>query len=351
MIIGFARRFATYKRATLLFSDTERLARLLNNPERPVVFIFAGKAHPNDLPGQQLIHTIHQLSRESRFAGRIILLEDYNLGLARRLVTGVDVWLNTPEYPLEASGTSGQKAGINGVINLSVVDGWWGEGFDGENGWAIQPHNSKDHAERNRLEGQVLMDTLEYQVIPLFFDRNGHGYSEDWVKRSKASMKTILPKFNSQRMVMDYVRNFYGAAAKHGAKLQGENADLAKQLTEWKKKIQKHWNNVTIKRLDTPPQSVSAGALVSIQVAVNLMELSADDVVVECLMGRKSNIGKFVIQDTIKLRPLDKNEFGETLFLAEFQPSMAGLQFYQLRVYPHHALLAHPHETGSMIWL
>ncbi|MCG6968313.1 MAG: alpha-glucan family phosphorylase [Gammaproteobacteria bacterium] len=351
LILGFARRFATYKRATLMFSDTERLARLLNNPEKPVMLIFAGKAHPSDLAGQQLIHTIHQLSRQPRFGGRIILLENYNLGLARRLVTGVDVWLNTPEYPMEASGTSGQKAGINGVLNLSVVDGWWQEGFDGENGWAIQPHTSKDAAERDRLEGQILLDILEYQIIPSFFSRNGHGYSESWVKRSKASMKTLLPKFNSQRMVMDYVRDFYAAAARHGKLLQTESAERARQLTEWKKKIHSRWNNVSIRRLDDPQPSVATGSLMTILVAVNLAELTADDVIVECLLGRKSEVEKFIVKDIIKLRPLDKNEFGETLFKAEFEPGMAGLQFYKLRVYPYHALQAHPHETGCMIWL
>lgn len=351
LVIGFARRFATYKRATLLFTDTERLARLLTDPDRPVILVFAGKAHPNDLPGQQLIHSIHQLSREPRFGSRIILLEDYNLSLARRLVTGVDVWLNTPEYPMEASGTSGQKAAINGVLNLSVVDGWWSEGYNGENGWAIQPHNSKDAEERNHLEAEILLDTLEHQIIPLYFDRNGHGYAEGWVKRSKASMKTILPKFNSQRMVMDYVRDFYSSAAKQGQALQKENAELAKQLTDWKKKIYTHWHKVTIRRLDEPQQAISNGKLMAIVLAVNLTELKADDVIVECLIGRKSNIGKFIVNDKIKLQPIDINELGETLFKVEFEPNMAGLQFYQLRVYPHHSLLAHPHETGCMLWL
>ena len=351
LFLGFARRFATYKRATLLFSDTDRLARLLNDPERPVILVFAGKAHPSDLAGQQLIHTIHQLSRQPRFGGRIILLENYNLSLARRLVTGVDVWINTPEYPMEASGTSGQKAGINGVINLSVVDGWWGEGYDGENGWAIQPHNSKDPAERERLEGQILLDMLEYQVIPLYFARNGHGYSEGWVKRSKASMRTILPKFNSQRMVMDYVRDFYAQAARHGKTLQEKNAELAGQLTLWKKKVFAHWHKVTLRRLDEPQQSISTGGVMSILLAVNLTGLTADDVIVECLIGRKSNMDTFTVNDSIKLQPLDKNEQGETLFKAEFEPNMAGLQYYKLRVYPHHVLLAHPHETGCMIWL
>jgi starch phosphorylase len=351
LILGFARRFATYKRATLLFSDPDRLARLLNNPEKPVILVYAGKAHPSDLAGQQLIHTIHQLSRQPRFGDRIILLENYNLSMARRLVTGVDVWLNTPEYPMEASGTSGQKAGINGVVNLSVVDGWWHEGFDGENGWAIQPHNSTDATDRDRLESQILLDILEHQIIPSYFDRNGHGYSETWVKRSKASMKTILPKFNSQRMVMDYVRDFYAAAAKHGKTLQSENADLARRLTEWKRKIHSCWNKVSIRRLDEPRESVPTGSLMTIEVVVNLAQLTADDVIVECLLGRKSKMEEFTIKDIIRLKPVETNELGETVFKTEFEPGMAGLQFYKLRVYPFHTLLAHPHETGCMIWL
>jgi len=223
LTIGFARRFATYKRATLLFSDPERLARLLGDPERPVLIIFAGKAHPNDLPGQHLIQAIHDFSRRPEFEGRIVLLEGYDLALARKLVTGVDVWLNTPEHPLEASGTSGQKAGLNGVINLSVLDGWWGEGYTGDNGWAITPHGPEfDAAFRNQEEGRELLDILEHQVIPLYFERNSHGYPARWVQLSKRSMISILPRFNAQRMVMDYVRDFYGPARDQGRRLSAD---------------------------------------------------------------------------------------------------------------------------------
>ncbi|HID48065.1 MAG TPA: alpha-glucan family phosphorylase, partial [Chromatiales bacterium] len=220
LTLGFARRFATYKRATLLFSDPERLARLVNDPDRPVVILFAGKAHPNDLPGQELIRTIHEYSRRPEFEGKVILLEGYDLALARKLVTGVDVWLNNPEYPMEASGTSGEKAGLNGVLNLSVLDGWWGEGYNGENGWGIIPHGPHFDAEfRNREEGQALLDILEQEVIPTYYQRNGYGYSEQWVRLSKNSMKSILPHYNSQRMVMDYTEKFYAPASRQRRRL------------------------------------------------------------------------------------------------------------------------------------
>ncbi|HKJ22053.1 MAG TPA: alpha-glucan family phosphorylase, partial [Gammaproteobacteria bacterium] len=190
LTIGFARRFATYKRSTLLFTDPERLERLLADQQRPVVILFAGKAHPNDAPGQQLIKAIHDFTRRPGCEGKVILLEDYDLALARKLVMGVDVWLNNPEYPLEASGTSGQKVAINGGINLSVLDGWWDEGYNGANGWAITPHGEQhEPAYRDREEAYTLLEILEEQVVPLYYKRDKHGFSSDWVRLSKASMK------------------------------------------------------------------------------------------------------------------------------------------------------------------
>ncbi|MDH5573285.1 MAG: alpha-glucan family phosphorylase, partial [Gammaproteobacteria bacterium] len=200
LVVGFARRFATYKRATLIFRDPARLARLLNNPQRPVILIFAGKAHPSDIPGQDLIRAIHEYSLKPEFVGKIILLEGYDMALARKLVSGVDIWLNTPEYPLEASGTSGQKAAINGVINVSVLDGWWGEGYNGKTGWAISPHGQQfDPDYRNHEEAHDLLDIMEHEVIPMFYDRGTQGYSTDWVNISRESMKFCIPHFNSQR--------------------------------------------------------------------------------------------------------------------------------------------------------
>jgi starch phosphorylase len=352
LTIGFARRFATYKRATLLFSDPERLARLLNDPQRPVLLIFAGKAHPSDLPGQQLIQVIHDFSRRPEFIGKILLLEGYDLSLGRKLVSGVDVWLNNPEYPLEASGTSGQKAGLNGVINLSVLDGWWGEGYNGENGWAITPHDEHfDATFRNQEEANELLDILEHQVIPLYYDRNGHGFSEGWVHMSKASMKSILPQFNSQRMVMDYIEGFYGPAANQGRVLAKNRYRGAKELAGWKAKIRNLWPGVALRRFDEVRPAVRAGEKMRIQVAAQLGDLSPRDVRLECVIGIEDEHHNFQASEYFGFTAQDKLDTGETLFVLNLDPPLPGLQLYQIRMYPWHQLLSHRFETGCMIWL
>ncbi len=360
LLIGFARRFATYKRATLLFSDPERLARLVNDPERPVIFLFAGKAHPQDEPGKQLIRTIHEYASRPEFEGKILLLEGYDMALARAMVTGVDVWLNTPRYPLEASGTSGQKAGINGVINLSVLDGWWGEGYDGENGWAIAPHGPEfDDAYRDRQEAQDLFNLLENQVVPLYYERTtltGNGRlpsatPEGWIAKSKASMRTLLPRYSTHRMVMDYVTKLYSAASSHQAALGENDLALAGELARWKEKVRRAWPNVRIRPLGTPPEGVPAGGTLPIDVAVNLDGLDPNDVVVECVVGREDELGEFIPVEAHRLAPGEKNDQGETLFHLELHPALPGLQFYQIRLFPYHPHLAHRFETGLMLWL
>jgi starch phosphorylase len=352
LTIGFARRFATYKRATLLFSDPERLARLLNDPQRPVLLIFAGKAHPSDQPGQQLIRVIHDFSRRPEFVGKILLLEGYDLSLARKLVSGVDVWLNNPEYPLEASGTSGQKAGLNGVINLSVLDGWWGEGYNGENGWAITPHDRHyDASFRNQEEANELLDIIEHQVIPLYYNRNGHGFSEGWVHMSKASMKSTLPHFNSQRMVMDYIRGFYGPAAEQGRLLARNRYKGAKELASWKEKIRKLWPAVTLRRIDEVTPAVTAGSTVTVQVAAQLGDLSPEDVRLECVIGIEDEHHDFQASDYLGFTATGKLDSGETLFVLDMEPPLPGLQLYQIRIYPYNSLLSHRFETGCMVWL
>lgn len=351
MVVGFARRFATYKRATLIFRDTERLAKLVNNPDRPVIFIFAGKAHPNDLPGQHLISTIYKLSQQKEFQGKIIMLEGYNMAMARRLVAGVDVWLNTPEFPLEASGTSGQKAGLNGVINLSVLDGWWGEGYDGKNGWSIQPHPTSHPEERDKLESQTLMDLLEHHIVPTYFRRDGMGYSADWVRISKASMKTIIPKYNSQRMVMDYVKNYYSHAIQQGKKIELSEHKSAIDLASWKRKIHSRWPQVEIRRIDEPVSDIETGDTMPILVGAKLGELKPDDIVVECLIGRASNRMELVVESVLQLIPQDNDESGEVQFHLDLMPNLAGLQYYKLRAYPYHEMLTHRFELGYMIWL
>lgn len=352
LILGFARRFATYKRATLLFTDLERIKKLLNDSDRPVLILFSGKAHPNDLPGQQLIHKIHEISLLREFQGKVILVENYNLALARRLVTGVDVWLNTPEYPLEASGTSGQKAGINGVMNLSVLDGWWGESYDGYNGWAIRPHpHYQDKIERNFIKAQILMDILEEQLVPLYYDRNGHGYSTGWVKKSKASMKTIIPRFNAGRMLSDYVRSHYLPASRQCRGLGADNGSGARTLAAWKRKVMSEWPRVTIRRLDTPVTEFRSGCPLTARVALNLAGLAPEDVVVESLVGTRSSSGLCQPYSSCRFEATGEVHEGETVYELEFEHRLSGLQYYQIRAYPYHPLLSHRFETGCMIWL
>ncbi|MEJ2643523.1 MAG: alpha-glucan family phosphorylase [Gammaproteobacteria bacterium] len=352
LTVGFARRFATYKRATLLFSDPERLARLLNDPQRPVLLIFAGKAHPSDLPGQHLIQVIHDFARRPEFMGKIVLLEGYDMSLARKLVTGVDVWLNNPEYPLEASGTSGEKAAINGVVNLSVLDGWWGEGYNGENGFAITPHGPQYEASyRNQQEANELLDILEHQVVPLYYERNGHGFSEGWVRLSKASMKSILPHFNAQRMVMDYIRDYYGPASRQCAELAAGRYQSAAVLARWKDKVLRSWPGVRIRRVDEATQQIEAGSRLTVAVAAQLNGLAPQDVVVECVVGREDERGGFAQAGRYTFLPTGKNETGEDLFELDLQPPLPGLQFYTVRIYPWQPSLSHRFEMGCMVWL
>ncbi len=352
LTLGFARRFATYKRSTLLFSDPDRLAKLLGDDQRPIIILFAGKAHPNDTPAQQLIKAVHDFTHRPGFEDKIILVEDYDLALARKLVMGVDVWINTPQAPLEASGTSGQKVGINGGINLSVLDGWWDEGYNGENGWGITPHGAHhDPAFRDREEASTLLDILEKQVVPLYYSRNRHGYSSDWVKLSKASMKSIIPRFNALRMVMDYVIDYYAPAAHHGKKIAADNGKGAQELAQWKKKIHRLWPRIKVKRTDRAQAELKAGSAIHMEITASLAGLEPSDVTVECLIGTLGADNEFTIVEDHKLTPQDKTPEGDAVFRLELFPSLPGLQHYKLRVYPHHPLLSHPFETGYMVWL
>ncbi len=352
LVLGFARRFATYKRATLLLSDPERLSRLLNDSNRPVLIIFSGKAHPNDIPGQQLIKSIHDYAERPEFQGKIIFLEGYDMALARKLVTGVDVWLNTPQYPLEASGTSGEKAAINGVLNLSVLDGWWGEGYDGDNGWAITPHGSEFDAEyRDREEAHDLMDILEKEVIPLYYDRDHKGYSEGWVRKCKASMQSIIPRFNAMRMVMDYVTKLYTPAKNQHQKLAANNGAQARELASWKQKIRKQWSGVRVKGISEAPQAIEYDEKLPLSVKVFLNGLAADDVAVECLIGTQREAESFKVLERFFLKPQNNTDSGETIYSANEKLQHSGLQSYKIRIYPYHSLLSHRFEIGYMLWL
>lgn len=353
LVLGFARRFATYKRATLLFADPERLARLLNDPDRPVILIFAGKAHPKDEPGQELIRSIHEFAHRPEFLGKIILLEGYNMAMARNLVSGVDVWVNTPEYPLEASGTSGQKAAINGVLNLSVLDGWWGEGYNGKNGWGISPHSPETPAEiRDGEEASDLLNFLEHEIIPTFYNRGVQGYSKEWVKLSKESMKSCIPRFNASRMVMDYVKNLYMPATYHYKRLKQNNMKPAKELAVWKAKIRQQWHGVTLERVDEVRNNIHEGEALTIKVIAHLNGLNAEDVAIECMVDKLRDQGEAEFKDPqCYLFNHQSDEDGAQIFSLDLKPDDSGMNLYKIRMFPCHELLGHPLETGFMIWL
>ena len=349
MVLGFARRFATYKRATLLFQQRERLAALLNDPERPVMLLFSGKAHPQDRPGQELIKSVVKLSKSPEFFGKLFFLEDYGLDLARKLVTGVDVWLNTPRYPLEASGTSGQKAAINGVLNLSVLDGWWAEAYDGRNGWAITPQiDMQDEAERDRLEAEQLLDLLEHEIVPTFFLRDNTGFPSAWVQRSKHSMKTILPQYNADRMVTQYATDYYSRASAMGRLMAADNARRALELTTWKRLVRERWAGVAARLLVNAPSTLNAGDSLSLAIAVIPNGIPEDKLVVECAVWDSEEALKPSARHPFRV---SEQQGEEAVYRLNLKLNDNGIFRYRLRVYPYHELLGHPFEMGMMIEL
>jgi len=355
LTIGFGRRFATYKRATLLFHDLEWLRHLCSDPQRPVLFIFTGKAHPADQPGQELIRELARISRLPDFEGRLLLVEGYDLRLARRLVSGVDVWLNNPVYPLEASGTSGMKAGINGVLNLSVLDGWWDEGYTGDNGWAIKPASGTlSDQDRNAEEARTLYEILQDQVLPTYYGRGDMGYSPAWIKLMKRSMGTILPRFTASRMVGDYLSKFYGPAARQGRRYARDNFRSAAELAAWKARVVAAWPKVRIRRLDSAPTRAMFGERLRIEVALDLNGLEPTDVRVELRLGELDTAepaaeaaakGRFFVHTG----PLADS--AEQRYVLDFTPESCGRFDYRVRLFPYHDLLTHRLETGLMRWL
>ncbi|MET0280782.1 MAG: alpha-glucan family phosphorylase [Steroidobacteraceae bacterium] len=362
LTIGFARRFATYKRAALIMRDRERLLRLVSNEERPVVFLFAGKAHPADQPGQEVLREIKRTMLQPEFAGRVVFLEDYDIQLARWLVSGVDVWLNNPIAPLEASGTSGIKAAVNGRQNLSILDGWWAEAFDGTNGWGIHGADSHDEGRRDYLDAAAVLDVIEEEVVPLYYARNSSGFAPQWVRRCKRAMATVIPSFNMRRTVGDYRDGLYVPAAAQSAKLLDNQAAGAVELAKWKRRVREHWNGVSIQSVTDAVRDGDAAALLRLSAVLQLGQLSPQDVRVEFKARRLLPESQF--------EPSALTSFGhgvpEGQWRAEFTPAATpaadgshtfqlaapppGTGQYQLqvRVYPWHPLLTHPLEMGLM---
>ncbi len=373
LTIGFARRFATYKRAALLFNDLAWLRDLVSHEERPVVFIFSGKAHPADNPGQQLIRTIHEVSNTPGFVGKVLLVEGYDLGIARRFVAGVDVWLNNPVYAMEASGTSGMKAAVNGTINLSVTDGWWAEGFESDNGWAIRPSPHRDDdARRDAEDARTLYEILQDDVIPLYCDRGKYGYSEGWVHMAKRSMASVLPRFNMSRVVNEYTTRLYEPAARTGKALADGEFAGARTLAQWKARVRGAWPALGLRLTHAPRSRVRFGESVSLTVAAELNGLQPEDVVIEALVSYQSDPDEPVARGNAPedmrssvTRRAEEPSFtrlalhharqrDDTLehdFVLELVPRTCGRLSYRIRMYAYHRLLAHPFEMGLMQWL
>jgi glycogen phosphorylase len=351
LTIGFGRRFATYKRATLLFSDLDVFRRILADKERPVLFLFAGKAHPADEPGQELIRTLVHMSGQEEFQGRLLFLEGYDLHIARRLVSGVDVWLNNPVHPLEASGTSGMKAGMNGVINLSILDGWWDEGYDGENGWAIKPASPQiDQHRRDGEEARTLYELLQDRVIPLYYRRAEGGYSAEWIRIAKRSMASLLPRYDASRMLGEYVSKYYLPASRQGHRYAQDRYDPAKALAAWKAKVRAAWPGVALRRLDPPRARIQFGDTLRVEVAAKLNGLEAGDVCIELILARGVRESP-AVRHSHDLIAGEKLPSGEQKFFLDLKPGMSGRLDYRIRVVPRNELLTHPLEIGLCRWL
>jgi starch phosphorylase len=326
MVIGFARRFATYKRATLLLQDIPRLARLLGDPDRPVRLIFAGKAHPHDDGGRELIRQLYEQSLRPEFAGRLFVIEGYDLDLARRLVQGCDIWLNTPEYPFEASGTSGMKSAANGGVNVSVLDGWWAEGYDGANGYGIQPVLDVAHDERSRREALQLFELLEQRVIPEYFGQDGRAPSSEWLRRVRNSVATALERFSTARMLEEYRARLYTPAAQLAERVRGRRGKMAVNLARWKKLVHSRWPGVRLE--------LRAGEAPGAVVMTN--GIPAESIAVEAERA----------DGTRRRLRLRSGNHEQAEFVADHW--LDG-DVRALRAWPQHDLLAHPYELGLLL--
>jgi len=356
LIIGFARRFATYKRAMLIFSDIERAKQIFNDPDRPVQLIFAGKAHPADEGGQKLIKDIIALSKSDDFRGKVFFIEDYDIEMARYLVMGVDVWLNNPRRPHEASGTSGQKAALNGVLNCSILDGWWVEGYDGKNGWAIGSGREFDDTEfQDVYDAEELYNVLEKNVIPTYYTENRGRYSKDWVELMKGSLKSVPPYFNTDRMVQDYVNIMYAPAIENKMRFFKDDYKIAKDLNAWKNKMFAAWNDVYIQddvELTGEKDYIKVQKDVNISVKVHLGNIiTPADVTVEVYFSREHAAGiekQNLIYPLVKFTPLNDGLYE---FKGVLSFKSAGYYDYSIRVIPAHKNLIYKHALGLIKWL
>ena len=351
LYIGFCRRFATYKRAHLLFTDLERLSKIVNNPERPVKFIFSGKAHPADGAGQGLIKRIFEISQRPEFLGKIIFLEDYDMELARRLVSGVDIWMNTPTRPLEASGTSGEKAEMNGVVNLSVLDGWWVEGYRQGAGWALkQERTYQNQGYQDQLDAATIYSLLENEILPLFYNRNKQGFSEGWIKTIKNSIATIAPHYTMKRQLDDYYDKFYNKEAANFKKLSANNNRLAKELASWKETVAQRWDSIrVVSKDDSVLYGAKTGKKYTLRYVIDEQGLN-DAIGLELISIKTDKNGEEHIFSKREFEVV-AHEGNNYTFEATFEPDVAGTFKSCVRMYPKNENLVYREDFCYVKWL
>lgn len=351
LYMGFCRRFATYKRAHLLFTDLERLSKIVNNPERPVKFIFSGKAHPADGAGQGLIKKIFEISQRPEFLGKIIFLEDYDMQLARRLVSGVDIWMNTPTRPLEASGTSGEKAEMNGVVNLSVLDGWWVEGYREGAGWALkQERTYQNQGYQDQLDAATIYSLLENEILPLYYNRNEQGFSEGWIKTIKNSIATIAPHYTMKRQLDDYYDKFYSKEAANFKKLAANNNRLAKELAAWKETVAERWDAIrVVSKDDSALSAAETGKEYTLRYVIDEQGLN-DAVGLELVSIKTDKNGEEHIFSKREFKMVGR-EGNNYTFEATFEPDVAGAFKSCVRMYPKNENLVHREDFCYVKWL
>ncbi len=351
LIIGFCRRFATYKRAHLLFTDIDRLAKIVNNEKYPVQFLFSGKAHPADGAGQGLIKRIFEISQRPEFLGKIIFLEDYDMQLARRLVSGVDIWMNTPTRPLEASGTSGEKAEMNGVVNLSVLDGWWLEGYRQGAGWAVtEKRTYKNQSYQDQLDAATIYSLLEKEIIPLYYKKNKKGYSEGWIKVIKNSIAMIAPHYTMKRQMDDYYEKFYEKQAQRSKRLSANNFSLAKELAQWKETVAERWDaiHVVSKDISFPSTGMETGVKYKIKYVIDEQGLN-DAVGLEFISVKTDKDGVESISNIFPFK-LISHEGNLYTFEAEIEAVEAGIYKTAVRMYPKNKDLPHRQDFCYIKW-
>ena len=352
LLIGFARRFATYKRAHLLSTDLERLSRIVNNEKFPVQFIFAGKAHPADGAGKDLIRRIVEISKMPEFLGKIIFLENYDMTVSKRLITGVDIWLNTPTRPLEASGTSGEKAEMNGLLNFSVLDGWWYEGYREGAGWALTDKRTyTDQAQQDQLDAATIYSMLENEIIPLYFAKNSKGYSPEWIQYIKNSITKIAPNYTMSRMMKDYIDRFYNPEAARSKKLTANNYALAREIVAWKENVVSRWDFVKVVDIQVSDPSLmesTNGEKLEATVKVDTAGLGKS-IAVELVIYREID-GESKFHTTRQLKVIGQE--GDVLtYQIKDKIQNAGIFKYSFRIYPWNSNLPHRQDFAYLKWV